>query len=45
MKVRFVQRNMMTEQVLPAGLTVSVKEYTRHVYGGPKSCELEVSGF
>ncbi len=44
MKVRFVQRNMITEQVLPAGLTVSVKEYTRHVYGGPKSCELEVSG-
>ena len=44
MRVRFVQRNMITEQVLPAGLTVSVKEYTRHVYGGPKSCELEVSG-
>jgi hypothetical protein len=44
MKVRFVQRNMITEQVLPAGLTVSVREYTRHVFGGPKSCELEVSG-
>jgi hypothetical protein len=41
---RFVQRNMVTEQVLPAGLEVEVVRRENHIFGGPKACELEVSG-
>lgn len=44
MIVRFVQRNQVTEQVLPAGLQVEVVRRENHIFGGPKACELEVSG-
>lgn len=43
-KVRFLQRDMLTEQYLPVGMKVKVRERSTHVYGGPKECELEVSG-
>ncbi len=44
MIVRFMQRNQITEQVLPAGLEVKVVSRENHVYGGPRACELEVKG-
>ena len=44
MKVRFLQRDLLTECPLPAGMSVTVRERANHVYGGPKSCLLEVSG-
>lgn len=44
MKVRFLQRDLLTEQVLPSGMVATVKERTNHIYGGPKSCEIEIRG-
>ncbi|MBP7212730.1 MAG: hypothetical protein KBA03_00715 [Anaerolineaceae bacterium] len=43
-KVRFLQRDLLTEQFLPAGMEVEVKERSTHVYGGPKECMLEIRG-
>lgn len=44
MKVRFLQRNLINEQFLPAGLEVEVSNYTKSVYGGCDKAEIEISG-
>lgn len=43
-KVRFVQRNHITEQTLPAGIDVRIVHRSNHVFGGPRECELELTG-
>lgn len=44
MKVRFLQRNLIVEEVLPAGLTVEINRYTKTVFGGCERAELEING-
>ena len=44
MKVRFLQRNLTIEQVLPAGLSVEVGRYSKTVFGGCDKAELEITG-
>lgn len=44
MKVRFLQRNLVTEQVVPAGLKVEVERYSKSVLGGCHEAEIMVSG-
>lgn len=44
MKVRFLQRNLITEQVLPAGLSVEVTRYSKTVFGGCDRAEIEITG-
>ncbi len=44
MKVRFLQRGLTLEQVLPAGLDVDVTRYSKSVYGGCATAELEITG-
>lgn len=43
-QVRFLQRNLITEQVLPAGLKVVVTRYTKTVFGGCDKAEIEITG-
>lgn len=43
-QVRFLQRNFVTEQVLPAGLKVEVTRYTKTVFGGCDKAEIEITG-
>ena len=44
LKVRFLQRNLTIEQVLPAGLSVEVGRYSKTVFGGCDKAELEITG-
>jgi len=43
-QVRFLQRNLIAEQILPAGLTVEVTRYTKTVFGGCDKAEIEITG-
>ena len=43
-QVRFLQRSLIAEQVLPAGLNVEVSRLTKTVFGGCDKAEIEITG-